>query len=100
MKYEIAATEDNVVVSFSDDLSFDDHDQFRNVLNALDQKKCKRCVFDLDSLKSVDSAGLGMLMFAYRKAQENAWSLVLRRPQGQVLRMLEITELSKVIPVE
>ncbi len=100
MRYNLAANGDEVRVRLSESLSFDDHEAFREVLTQLSAKKCKRCVFDLRELTSVDSAGLGMLMIAYQESRQHRYNMVLQHPTGQVKRLLQITDLGKVIDVQ
>ena len=64
MLYNMSTHGDEVVVRLSEALIFEDHERFREVLGELSKTKCKRCVLDLSSVTSVDSAGLGMLMIA------------------------------------
>ena len=100
MIYDMARHGGDMVVRLRESLLFEDHDAFRDVLQTLSKEKCKRCVFDLSELSSVDSAGLGMLMIAYQDSRKNAWDMVLREPKGQVKRVLEITDLGKVIAIQ
>ena len=100
MLYNMSTHGDEVVVRLSEALIFEDHERFREVLGELSKTKCKRCVLDLSSVTSVDSAGLGMLMIAYQDSRQRRYDLVLQGPTGQVKRLLQITDLGKVVRIQ
>ena len=58
-----------------------------------------RIVADLERVEFMDSTGLGVLVGALRRLKERDGTLALACPQGPVLRVLDVTGLSKVFPV-
>ena len=100
MKHQTTQNNDVVTVKLSDKLTFDDHGNFRDLLKEISTVGSKRCVMDIGELESIDSAGLGMLMIAFEASEKEDWQLVIARPQGQVKRMLEITEFGKLMTIE
>ena len=99
MKYESAIDGEEMKISLSEKLTFEDHDGFRDLLESVTASASKRCVFDLSDLQSIDSAGLGMLMIAHETSERDDWKLVLSGPKGQVGKMLELTEFDKVMSI-
>ena len=57
-------------------------------------------VLDLSAMSFIDSQGIKTLLRAYRRAQHQADRLVLRSPQPQARKVLEITGLDKVLRIE
>lgn len=54
---------------------------------------------DLERVEFMDSTGLGVLVGALRRLKERDGTLALVAPQGPVLRVLDVTGLSKVFPI-
>lgn len=100
MEYEIRKNDDRVTVLLRSELQFEDHEDFRGILKRIREIGPRSCTFDLSGLESADSAGLGMLMIAHQRSKEERWQMALRQPQGHVKRLLEITDLGRVIPIE
>ena len=84
----------------SERLTFEDHDNFRDILKNIKDATQSHCAMDLSQLKAVDSAGLGMLMIAFETAEKNNLDFSLVSPNGQVKRLLEISEFDKVMTIK
>jgi anti-sigma B factor antagonist len=56
-------------------------------------------IFDVSALEFIDSTGLGLLLGALRRLREAGGTLKVAGARDGVLRVLEITELDKVIPL-
>ena len=100
MKATTNIHQDCIVVSLSERLMFSDHEEFRQVLNALVESEMNCCVLDLHDLLSVDSAGLGMLVIAHEECQSANANLVIRGANGQVRRMLELGRFDSILRIE
>ena len=100
MKNSIKTDNNEFQIILSDRLTFEDHEDFREVISGI--KKCDQpsCAIDLCNLKAIDSAGLGMLMIAFETAEKAKKKFKLKRPNGQVKRLLEISEFDKVMTIE
>ncbi len=57
-------------------------------------------VVDLSGVQSVDVTGLGMLAGTYRRAQAAGRTMVLRAVSPRVARLLHVTRLDRVLPME
>ncbi|MBL4666424.1 MAG: STAS domain-containing protein [Sneathiella sp.] len=99
MKDSVAATDYGLTITISDKLTFEDHNEFRDLLRLFDNKDHKHCRFDLQGLKTIDSAGLGMLMIAFETAEKAGIQFQLYKPDGQVKQLLEISEFDKVMNI-
>ena len=57
-------------------------------------------VFDLDEVEHIDSTGLGVLAGAHRQLASRSGKLIVRCSQPRILRLLQITQLDRVLTVE
>jgi anti-sigma B factor antagonist len=60
----------------------------------------KTVIFDLDNIDHIDSTGLGVLAGAHRQMASRSGKLIIRCSQPRILRLLQITQLDRVITVE
>ena len=59
-----------------------------------------RLVIDLTGTRTVDSAGLGVLMLIQRQAAEHRASVVLRHPNDELRFLLTLTRLEDLFELE
>lgn len=90
---------DHVEISLSGELTFARYKEFQDVMKAATVAGKKSCIIDLSGLQSIDSAGIGMLLFANDEARQTQIALKLRAPRGEVKTILEHTKIDEVIPV-
>ena len=100
MDYSIQDHGDTREIKFVGNFTFSDNPAVLNLINSLGDDGYESCVLTLSGLESIDSAGLGMLILLNDAAQEKAVALRIRSPQGQVKKMLEITEFNDIIPID
>jgi anti-anti-sigma factor len=51
---------------------------------------------DLATVDFIDETGLANLLGAHKRLHDQGGSLILRRPRGQVLKVLEVTEVANL----
>ena len=73
--------------------------KLKEVLTELRPPAVMSIVIDVSGLEFVDSTGLGLMLGALRRLREAGGTLKLAGAQGTVLRVLEVTDLDKVIPL-
>ncbi len=71
----------------------------RQALQSLVPPDVKEVVLDVTDLAFIDSTGLGVVLGAMRRLREGGGVLSIAGAQGIVKRVLEITDLDKVIPL-
>ena len=74
--------------------------QLHESVDALLAAGRRHLVVDVGALRFCDSSGLGALVRAHRVTSDAGGSLVVAGARGAVQRLLELTNLAKVIPVE
>lgn len=99
MKDSVSTTNGQLTISIADKLTFEDHNDFRELLKLMTANDHNSCIIDLHGLQTIDSAGLGMLMIACETAEKAGINFMLSRPVGQVERLLEISEFNKVMRI-
>ena len=71
----------------------------RQTLHGLMPPEVNDVVLDVSDLEFIDSTGLGIVLGAMRRLREGGGSLEIAGATGIVRRVLEITDLDKVIPL-
>ncbi len=100
MQTNIRTDNNELQIVLSDRLTFEDHEAFRDVIMAIKKNEQATCSIDLASLTAIDSAGLGMLMIAFETSEKVSKPFKIKRANGQVKRLLEISEFEKVMTIE
>ena len=72
----------------------------REALHAELAARRRRVVVDLGGVELLDVTGLGVLVGAHRRGQQQGTELVLRDAPPRVARLLSRIRLDRVIPVE
>ena len=73
--------------------------KLKETLVSLRPPDVRSVVIDVTELEFVDSTGLGLMLGALRRQREGGGELKIAGAQGAVLRVLEVTDLDKVIPL-
>lgn len=71
----------------------------RQTLHALTPPEVHDVTLDVSGLEFIDSTGLGVVLGAMRRLREAGGTLAIAGAAGIVRRVLEITDLDKVIPL-
>jgi len=95
------ATSDATVIRFVGELDIDTVSKAETLLrSALDRTGSRSLVVDLAELSFCDASGLALLARLATTARANDTDFVLRRPRALVRRLIGITRLEEVLPVE
>lgn len=87
-------------VTLKGHLTFADHEAFGSIIENIREYEGDECVIDLENLERVDSAGLGMFVLLRDMANSKNLKMIFRKPRGQVMRMLEISEFHTFLTIE
>ena len=90
---------DHVEIKLSGELTFSSYKEFQEVIKCATVSGKKACIINLEELQSIDSAGIGMLLFANDETKQTEIDLSLRSPQDPVKTVLEHTKIDEVIPI-
>jgi stage II sporulation protein AA (anti-sigma F factor antagonist) len=84
------------IVTVSGDLDISNADALEAAVASIVARSPERLVFDLSRLRFMDSAGIAVLLGAAAKVQ----SVHIRNPTPAVRRVVELTGLTQVLPIE
>lgn len=90
----------DLVFAMSGRMTFHDHKAFREILRKISEGHAQRIVIDLSGLEFIDSFGVGMLLIIKDAAEQKSRQIVLRRPAGQVDKMVKVAKLAKLFTIE
>ena len=100
MKSNLVKSDQEYKYHLSESFMFDDNGMFRELMSEFSEPSCSAVVLDLSKVTSIDSAGLGMLMLAFESAENAKKKFKIQSPQGQVRKLLEISDFSKIMKIE
>jgi anti-sigma B factor antagonist len=99
VRVETGAADGYAVVTPVGEVDLSNVGRLREVLNELYLRAGADVVVDLDQISFIDSAGLGALIGARRRAYGVNGSLTLVCSQERILRVLAITRLDRVFDI-
>lgn len=99
MASDLKVLGDHVEISLSGELTFSRYKEFQEIMKSAAGSGKKSCIIDLSAVQSIDSAGIGMLLFANDESKQTDIVLTLRNPRGEVKTVLEHTKIDEVIRV-
>jgi len=89
----------DVILSLSGKFVWNARKVFSEAFQQAKKKTSRKIVLNFENLVYIDSAGLGLLAISYEQAQLQNIPLCLVNPVGAVMRIFELTQLPKIIPV-
>lgn len=100
MEYTRKMDGDGCIIVMKGKFTFSDHDNFRSIINLIKQKSSSAIGFDLEGVEFIDSAALGLLLIAREEAEKQGVSVTLIRPQGQLQKMLKVSNFYELFNVQ
>ena len=100
MIFSKQSSADGTVIALEGAFTFKDHHSFRTLLNDLNASPGRRHALDLSLLEFLDSAALGMLLIADDEAKAGGWTLTLRKPSGDVAKLMELSSMESLFTIE
>ncbi len=97
--YSVRDEGDQVVMTIHGDIDLRSSADIRAAIGEAARPDAE-LIIDLAGVRFLDSSGLGALVWARRRMQREGGDVVVVRPRRNVRRMLEVSGLSKVVPVE
>jgi anti-sigma B factor antagonist len=100
LQVERRDAEDVAVVAVRGELDLEGAPDLRLALiEAIDENPGRRVVVDLEAVDFLDSAGLGVLVGGLKRARSNDGDLALVATGRSVLKVLELTGLTRVFAI-
>jgi len=87
-------------VTLSGKFTFNDHAQFREILQDIEGKDVRQVVLHMSGVDFVDSAALGMLLLALDEAEKHQKKLILSGAAGQVKKMFDMARFDSLFNLQ
>jgi anti-sigma B factor antagonist len=100
LAYDISTDGGTTLVRVGDSIFADNRDQLMNTLLHLADTPGSHIVIDLSQVTLCDSAALNMLIRVHQRATATGGSLRLTCPQPMVHKILRITNLDRLMPID
>jgi HptB-dependent secretion and biofilm anti anti-sigma factor len=99
MEHVIQEIDGNLIVYLKGKFTISDSKLFTDIVSLLEAKNYSRMTLDLSEIQFIDSAALAKLLLLREKAQKVKAELILARPQGQVMHMLELSRFNELFSI-
>lgn len=96
---DVSHREGRAVLHVSGDLDLATAPAFRQAIVGAVAAGDRRLIVDLGATDHLDSVGLGLLLGARKRAVAHGGDLVVVCPEPRLRRVLELTELTRIVPV-
>jgi anti-sigma B factor antagonist len=90
---------DATVLTVTGELDLANAPAFRQRIVDLVAHDVRRIVVDLGALDYLDSAGLGMIVAAYKRVRTHGGALAIACDEPRILKPFEITDLGRVLAI-
>ena len=90
---------DEMKVRFGERLTFSDHEEFGEVLNAIEESRQTAITFDFSASTFIDSSALGMLLIAKDVAGERGASITLAGANADIRRLFDLGTFSEFFTI-
>jgi anti-sigma B factor antagonist len=91
---------DRATIQVGGEVDFATCPQLQAVLAELVDRGCHQLIVDLEQVSFLDCAGIRVLVDARRRVQQHGGSLRLVRPRPIVWRVLALTGMTAVFPID
>jgi anti-anti-sigma factor len=99
MDYHVTENGAQVDVKLTGKFTIEDADDFRSLFDWSNKKADRSITLDLTNLQSIDSAGLGMLLYANSRTADKKWKFSIANPVGQVEKMIRLSRIDELITI-
>jgi anti-anti-sigma factor len=99
MLHSLKISRQKVIVEIIGKLSYEDYQTFRQIVEEILSIEKAQCSFDLKNLDFLDSAGLGMFLFAKERIEANGGKLLLINPKDHIFKLLELGGFGEIFQI-
>jgi anti-anti-sigma factor len=90
---------DATILELADEFTFSKRKEFTAAMERAKQSGSRRIILNLTNVTFLDSAALGLLALSGQQLAADHRELCLVGPQGTVKQLLDITQITQVLPV-
>jgi anti-sigma B factor antagonist len=99
MDIEIVKKNDITILNINEDLMSDNVDELRKILNKLFDEENYKMILNFEKVEFLSSQVLGAIAVILKKLREKKGDLKLLKLNKRVLRIFEVTRLTKIINI-
>lgn len=99
MRITQRSVRDATVLDMADEFTYSTRKEFSVPVEKLRQSGCRHVILNMKLVTFVDSAAIGLLALAAQQFKTDNRKLSLVGPQGTVKQVLDLSNISKLIPV-
>jgi len=92
-------SDDIYLMELSGSLDLYSSNQLKELIMKLIESKIERLIIDLKNVDTINSAGMGALIYTSSTFRKMNCPLIIIAPEGPVLQVLELTKLEKYFTV-
>lgn len=86
-------------IALSGELTYEDTDQFDDLLTELEGTQALACIVRFDDLQMIDSSGLRMLLLLHDTAKKNNMDLEFAGAKGDVRERIEFARFQTIVTI-
>ena len=86
--YELTESDGVFRLTLSGRLTYNDHNEMKNVILFFKENKTKRVIIDMAKITFIDSAAVGILLIMAEEVRNFNGIITIENPIGQVARVL------------
>jgi anti-anti-sigma factor len=90
----------NAELTMTGELTFADNENLHKIVKQMGSGGMRSFVINMAAVTFIDSAGLGLLVLHKEAADREKVAMRLKGTQGQVRKMLEISQFQEVVPYD
>lgn len=90
---------DVTILDIADEITYHTRKEFSGPVDKLRHSGCRHVILNMKQVTFVDSAAIGLLALAAQQFKTDKRQLSLVGPQGTVKQLLDLSNISKLIPV-
>lgn len=99
MKYTLVTDETSVRADLDGSLTFEDHNNFRQLIEKIDSTGKNQCVLNMLKVTYLDSAALGMLLLLRERLHKRGVEITISKAGGQVSKILSLSNFGQLFTI-
>jgi anti-anti-sigma factor len=100
MIYKTTNDAGQLTIQLKGNLTFSDYAIFNQILDLIKKNKDKKCIFDIQQLTNIDSAGLGMLILCKEQLEDSSHNISIINANGHVGKMLQLGKFNEIFEIQ
>ncbi|MCK5808436.1 STAS domain-containing protein [bacterium] len=100
LEYKLNNEDGNATVALTGRIDSEGAVTFQQILDDIDRSGAKTLVLNMDALQFINSAGIGKLLFFYKRLNNRGGTLLIKGIHDDIFSLFKAIKLDKLIPLE